>query len=351
MPEPVCYRDRVSAPDDPSGPPRSPAAIALITGDAPLAAAEGDHATVLVLGPPALDGGAQSAALLRRALAHVDRPGARRPDAVIIVGPLTGRGSAAERMGLGALRRLGDRLVVVPGPADRGQLGETPRWLSELAGQTPYPRRVRLGGPWSLVVLDTLRLDDGRDAVGRKQLAELEALLGALPETARIVLVLAHRLDRRAADHPLEDASTLAELLAIHPVACVVHGQSDSLRRGRLGPIPTLAPPPLAGCRTTGIRALFQLDLPFDEQTPSVSPVHFAAPRGRSDLAEAFAARDAAAAWTSLAERIVEAEDTFAAVADAMQQQAVRFEGIAARDAELDGALLDLIRRAGEEPR
>lgn len=332
-------------------PPRAPPAAAgwrpaRVWGYSRDVSAKPAEARFLLIGPPRLDGGGQTAALWRRAVARRELSEAA---AVVILGDLSAHGAAPE---LDALRLPTNvRATWVPGPMDVPGHGRAAPRVEALAGLVP-PRVVPLGdGRTTLVVLDSVRLRGGRDALGAAQLAALEDLLAARPQDARTVLVLAH--DPRGPRKPPSgetlqkaDQKALAALLARHPVALVVHGQSDALVRGKLGRIPTLAPPPLAGCRLTGLRVLLQVSFPDDGPGCVIERIHHARPEARTELQETFAAADAAGAWTALAEKIVAADDTFAAIAEAMAERDARFEALGETSARLDGALAALLRRA-----
>lgn len=303
---------------------------------------------LVLVGPPRLDGGGLRAAQWRRALARRELAGAA---AAVVIGPLTAGARAVEAEGLRpALGGLGARAVVLPGPGDMPSQGKPPGWLLGAAGATSLPRRIALGDRrTTLIPLDTLRLDGGRDAIGASQLATLEGWLAERRPDERTVLALAHDPRGKPEDGPaLLDAKALEALLKRHPVALVVHGQRAGLVRGRFAGVPTVSPPPLDGCRITGWRALVRVR--FGEgPAPEVAPVHFARPEDRPALAEAFAAAEVAGAWTALAEKIVAADDTFAALAAEMQARAVRLDALAEHGAALDDALAALIRRAGSE--
>lgn len=301
---------------------------------------------MIVIGPPRLDGGGMRRAQWRRALAHRALRGAAR---ALLVGPLTARGRPAEAAGIAeSLSVFSGRTTVLPGPDDLPTHGRSPGWLTSLVTDTLPTRPIALGDRrTALIPLDTLRLTGGRDAIGATQLADLEARLAARPDGARTILTLAHDPHGKpSSGAPLADREALAALLRRHPVALIVHGQRDALTRGRFAGIPTLSPPPLDGCALTGWRALVRVGW-AEDGSPAIEPLHFARPESRPALAEAFAAADAAGAWTDLAEKIVAADDTFAALAAELRARSARLDAVDAHAAALDGALADLIRRAG----
>ncbi len=305
---------------------------------------------LVLVGPPRLDGGGQRNAVWRRALAH---RALRAASAVALVGPLTAHGRAAEATPLGdASRVFPQRAIVLPGIGDLPQQGSAPGWLTRLTADTVPTRPIGLGdGRTHLIPLDTLRLVGGRDAIGSRQLADLERVLAARAPGARTVLLMAHDPHGKPdAGRTLTDRDGLKRLLKQHPVELVVHGQRAGLHRGRFAGVPTLSPPPLDGCAVTGWRVLLRVTWPAPDAPPAIEPVHIARPVDRPALAEAFSAVDAARGWTELAEKIVAADDTFAAIAAEMRARAVRLDDVAAHGAALDGALADLIRRAGGEP-
>lgn len=302
----------------------------------------------LIIGPPRLDGGAQAAALWRRATARRELT---ESAAVLIMGDLSAHGAAPEIEGLKLPPPVSasGRTIWIPGPMDVPAHGRAAPRVDALAGDLP-PREIPLGdGRTSLVVLDSVRLRGGRDALGAAQLAALEDLLADRPADARTVLVLAHdphRPRKPPSGLPLSDRKALVDLLNRHPVALVVHGQQNALVRGKLGKTPTLAPPPLAGCRLTGLRVLLQVHFPEGAAGCVIERIHHARPEDRTELAEAFAAADAAGAWTALAEKIVAADDTFEALAQAMAAREARFEALVETSTRLDSALAALLRRA-----
>jgi len=311
---------------------------------------EPSAADVFLIGPPRLDGTGRRNALWRRALATRSL---RSACAAVLFGPLTAHGRAAEATAFpGSETGFAQRVCVVPGDVDRPQLGPPAGWLTRLTADTMPTRPIGLGdGRTHLIPLDTLRLTGGRDAIGAAQMAALERQLSARAPGARTVLVMAHDPHGKPAEgRPLADRAALARLLKQHPVALVAHGQRAGLNRGRFAGVPTISAPPLEGCAVTGWRALLRVSWPDPDGPPKIEPVHFARPDDRPALAEAFAAADAAGAWTALAEKIVAADDTFAAIADEMRARSIRMDRIAEHGATLDGALADLIRRAGDEP-
>jgi len=303
---------------------------------------------VIIVGPPALDASAARGAGWKRAMTRRELAGAA---GIVVMGPLTANARPEEARPLrSALAVYRERVFMMAAPADLPSQGRAPGWLTGLTGDTIPPRRIRLGSPRAtLITLDTLRIDGGRDAIGVSQLAALETELAARPAHARTLLALVHDPRKRRREGPrLVDSKALGEVLRRHPVELVIHGQSTSWDKGRFAGVRTLAAPPLSGCAITGWRVVLKVSLPQGEE-PTVEPIHIAPPLDRPALAEAFAAADVARAWTGLAERVVEADDTFAALAEAMGQQTRRFEQMTQHGAELDDALAALIRRAGEE--
>lgn len=305
---------------------------------------------LVLIGPPRLDGGGRASASWRRASAH---RALRSASAVALFGPLTAHGRTVEATGLrDAKSGVGSRMLVLPGGDDLPQNGSPAGWLTALTADTTPTRSIGLGdGRTHVVPLDTLRMSGGRDAIGAGQLADLERVLAARPAGARTVLVMAHDPHGKPSEgKPLADRSALARLLERHPVALIAHGQRSGFNRGRFAGVPTVSPPPLAGCAVTGWRVIVRVHWTERDGPPHIEPLHFARPDDRPALAEAFAAADAAGAWTALAEKIVAADDTFEALAAEMRARSGRMDAIAEHGQRLDGALADLIRRAGGEP-
>lgn len=309
-----------------------------------------DSIDLILLGPPRLDGAAQRNAVWRRARAH---RALKDCAAAVLFGPLTAHGRTIEAAPLSESSAVfTSRLSILPGPSDMPQQGSAPGWLTRLTADTTPTRPIALGdGRTTLIPLDTLRLGGGRDAIGAHQLAALEQILADRAPGARTILALNHDPHGKPADgRGLADRDALGRILKQHPVALIAHGQRSGFGRGRFAGVPTVAPPPIDGCAVTGWRALVRVRWGADGDEPRIEPLHVARPVDRPALAETFAVAHAAEAWTALAEKIVAADDTFAAIAAEMRARALRLDHLTEHGAALDGALADLIRRAGGEP-
>lgn len=299
---------------------------------------------MLVIGPPRLDGGGQAAALWRRAY---QRREVREAAAVVVVGDLSHNGAASQLAALGDSVRRG--AVVVPGPADVPRNGRAAAVVEDAVGVPP--RVVDVAPGCQVVVLDSVRVRGGRDALGPGQLATFEELLAGRAAGTRTVVVLAHDPRRGGAKRPsggaLADRKALVEVLTRYGVALVVHGQTEGWVRGKVAGAPSVSPPPLSGCRLTGMRALLQVRFPAESAECVIERVHHSPPVGQPALAEAFATAELAGGWAALAEKIVAADDTFEAVADEMRAREVRHAALVETSVQLDGQLAALLRRAG----
>lgn len=299
---------------------------------------------VWVIGPPRLDGGGQASALWRRAFARRE---AREAAAVVVLGDLSQNGAASQLAGLGDPARRG--AIVVPGPADVPRNGRAAALVDDAVGVPP--RVVTVAPGCQVVALDSVRVRGGRDALGPGQLATLEELLAGRAEGTRTVVVLAHDPrsggGKRPSGAALSDRKALVEILKRYGVALVVHGQTEGWVRGTVAGAPSVAPPPLAGCRLTGMRVALQVRFPAGEAGCAIERVHHSPPAGQPALAEAFAAADLAGGWAALAEKIVAADDTFEAVAQEMRAREVRHAALVETSVQLDGQLAALLRRAG----
>ena len=310
--------------------------------------------------------GTERAAVARDALGHSALDEA---DLVVVTGDLTDSGSPAEARALetaldaAAARRP---VLAVPGnhdlprplpgvalgPAGDAVVLRSLAARSRRSGFVRVPDAVGSGFPAVLAVAEGRCLVYGLDStwgvgerslargrLGADQLAALDCHLAALDPGQRRVLALHHHpvalpAGRRLWDllkegdwaHGLEDRDALRDLLRRHRVDLVLHGHRHHFLRRRLGTTRIVSGSSTTkGCGLTGQRFFAMVSLGLVTGAVEVRRVQVAAPVRWPGLAEVFETAELVEDWVKAAERAYESEDTFVAVAHALEERMARF--------------------------